>query len=150
MVAAGVRHWRTRAGHRWNDSAVHALAIPPKKDRTVRTFASFVFAVALLFGVAPLCAAPVGARPMAAMPDCASMTGASDTEHDSSRHDPPPACHTCATPLGMDIRFDPALPWASVLPVAKHIDQLTSAALEPPTPPPRGAESKPNSEIQRS
>ena len=110
----------------------------------------FLLAFALIFRAAPLCAAPAAALTAAAMSDCADMADDHDDKHDRQPQSASLACHTCAASLGTMVAFDLPVPWPAPMPDLQHASHLAGATIEPPTPPPRAANSESISTFQRS
>lgn len=110
----------------------------------------FLLAFALIFRADPLCAAPAAAFPATAMSDCADMADDRDDKHNQQPQSASLACHTCAAPPGTVVAFDLPVQWPAPMPDLQHPSQMAGATIEPPTPPPRAANSESISTFQRS
>lgn len=96
-------------------------------------------AIALVFGTAPLCAGQAAPPIVKAMADCSDLTGEGQAQHEGHGDPRSLACHSCVLSLGMLSALQTPGPQLTSSPAARAVTHLTSALIEPPTPPPRAA-----------
>lgn len=116
----------------------------------MKPLALFLLAFALVFRAAPLCAVSVADFPAVSKSDCADMASEHGKEHDGRPQDGLVTCHTCLSSLGLMAALDFSVIWPALRPDIQSVSILAGATIEPPTPPPRTANSKPISTFGRS